>query len=73
MGSGRPGLAGEPAVFHVAAGQDRGHVSVPALRLNMGADRAKATMCLLTSVIVTSAQVSHITFYCSCCIFFTLN
>lgn len=63
MGSGPPGWAGEPAVFHVVVGLDRGHACVPALPHNMVAGSVKAMMCTLTSVTVTPAPVSHINFF----------
>ncbi len=63
MGSGHLGWAGEPAVFHVEAGPDRGHASVPAPPLSTVAGSVKATTCTLTSVTATPAPVSHINFY----------
>ncbi len=63
MGSGPPGSAGEPAVFHVEAGPDRGHAFVQAPPLSMVAGSVKATTCTSISVTATLAQVSRINFY----------
>lgn len=50
-------------MFHVEAGPDKGHASVPAPPLSMVAGSVKATTCTLTSVTATPAPVSHINFY----------